>query len=186
MCTGCFVKIKRPSSGRVISCPFCNHVNFGVLYHKPRWLAEMDRDEAVRDGTVKPDPVACEAIKTVVPAHERIQRFHQANQQRAQPRYYYSNSNSAPRRYVFYEPSGAYTFYDNQYYRRSAETAAQESAAPPPPPNPTNPSYYQHYQQQEYQRQEALRSRAEERERQQLDEAIRRSMNESSNNIAAV
>ena len=41
------------------------------------------------------------------------------------------------------------------------------------------PSYYQHYQQQEFQRQQALRVRSEASERNQLDEAIRRSMDES-------
>lgn len=174
MCTSCFVKIKRPNSGRVISCPFCNHVNFSILYRKPRWLAELTKSEDQRDLTIKPDPVACEAVKKVVPAHERIQRIHSQHQQRTttQPRYYYANrgnsSGAVPRRYVFYEPSGSYTFYDNQYYRSSV----------PDTPAPTNPSYYQHYQQQEYQRQQTLRARAEAYERQQLEEAINRSMNE--------
>lgn len=176
MCTSCFVKIKRPNSGRVISCPFCNHANFSVLYHKPRWLAELAKEESLRDASVKPDPVACESIKSVVPAHERIQRLHaNGHRSQTQPRYYYANRGRSggavpPRRYVFYEPSGSYTFYDNQYYR-----------APSAPEDP-NPSYYQHYRQQEYQRQQALRARAESYERQQLEEAIRRSMNESSAN----
>ena len=184
MCTLCFVKIKRPASGRVITCPFCNHVNFAVCYHKPRWLAEMTKeDPELRDESIRPDPVACEAVKSVVPAHERIQRAQRPRphqQQQQQPRYYYSRGGTVPRRYVFYEPSGSYTFYDNQYYQHrntgqpeSVETAAPESDSA------TTPSYYQHYQQQEYQRQQALRVRAEAYERAQMDEAIRRSMTES-------
>ena len=177
MCTLCFTKIKRPTSGRVITCPFCNHANFAICYHKPRWLKELAKDPEMRDESVKPDPVACEAVKTVVPAHERqLPR----PQQPQQPRYYYSRSGTVPRRYVFYEPSGSYTFYDNQYYHRRAQssndpTVETATAAIDTP----SPSYYQHYQQQEYQRQQALRARAEEFERTQLDEAIRQSMTES-------
>jgi hypothetical protein len=176
LCTTCFVKIKRPSSGRVITCPFCNHVNFSVCYHKPRWLAELAKeDESLRDAAIRPDPVACEAVKMQVQAIDRLRppRSH------TQPRYYYANRNSSrssavpgPRRYVFYEPSGAYTFYDNQYYRQAPASAVAT------PDTPT-PSYYQHYQQQEYQRQQALRARAQEYERAQLDEAIRQSMIDS-------
>jgi hypothetical protein len=174
MCTLCFVKIKRPNSGRIISCPFCNHVNFAVCYHKPRWLAELDKVvvEGERDEGIRPDPVACEAVKASTAQMERIQRLQQ--RQPTQPRYYYANpqrssSINGPRRYVFYEPSGSYTFYDNQYYRN----APTESVAV------STPSYYQHYQQQEFQRQQSLRTRAEAFERNQLDEAIRRSMDES-------
>lgn len=179
MCTSCFVKIKRPNSGRVISCPFCNHVNFAILYRKPRWLAELAKPEDQRDESVKPDPVACESIKPIVPAHERIQRLHGQHQRysQTQPRHYYANgrnsSGAVPRRYVFYEPSGSYTFYDNQYYRTAASSLTE------PSPSEPDPSYYQHYRQQEYQRQQALRARAEAYERQQLEEAIQRSMNES-------
>ncbi len=177
MCTSCFVKIKRPGSGRVISCPFCNHVNFAIFYRKPRWLAELAKPEGQREDSVKPDPVACESVKPIVPAHERIQRLHgQQRNNQTQPRYYYSNRGSSngtvPRRYVFYEPSGAYTFYDNQYYRAAAEPTAG--------PSEPDPSYYQHYRQQEYQRQQTLRARAEAYERQQLEAAIRRSMNDES------
>lgn len=182
LCTLCFVKIKRPASGRVITCPFCNHVNFGVCYHKPRWLGELEKEDAAgRDEGIKPDPVACEAVKVVVPAHERQRPRPQQQQQ--QPRYYYSRGGgTAPRRYVFYEPSGSYTFYDNQYYHRRNPAAdgpaPTDPSSAPPPPAPT-PAYYQHYQQQEYQRRQSLRARAEEYERGQLDEAIRRSMSES-------
>ena len=77
MCTLCFVKIKRPSSGRVISCPFCNHVNFAVCYHKPRWLAELDKAEGERDEEIKPDPVACEGVKASTAQMERFQRLQQ-------------------------------------------------------------------------------------------------------------
>lgn len=179
MCTLCFVKIKRPSSGRVITCPFCNHVNFAVCYHKPRWLAELAKsDQESRDESIRPDPVACEAVKSVIPAHERIQR---AQQQRSstqqQPRYYYSRGGTVPRRYVFYEPSGSYTFYDNQYYQHAPPSDSTQPAEQTT--TTTTPSYYQHYQQQEYQRQQALRARAEAYERAQLEEAIRRSMTES-------
>lgn len=174
MCTLCFVKIKRPSSGRIISCPYCNHVNFAVCYHKPRWLSELEKAEGERDEGIRPDPVACEAVKACSAQMERIQRLQQQQQQQRQPRYYYANpqrssSINGPRRYVFYEPSGSYTFYDNQYYRNAPAEGLAVST----------PSYYQHYQQQEFQRQQALRTRAEAYERNQLDEAIRRSMDES-------
>lgn len=182
MCTLCFVKIKRPTSGRIISCPFCNHVNFSVCYHKPRWLAELSKTETERDENIRPDPVACEAVKTSLAQLERFQRFRQQNQRPNQPRYYYSNPqrsssiSGGPRRYVFYEPSGTYTFYDTQYYRRNS-APANDPAAPESSIN--TPSYYQHYQQQELQRQQALRARAEAFERAQLEEAIRQSMDES-------
>lgn len=184
MCTLCFVKIKRPNSGRIISCPYCNHVNFAVFYHKPRWLLEMGKAEGERDEGIRPDPVACEAVKASSAQLERIQRLQQQQQRNGhrsttQPRYYYANpqrssSINGPRRYVFYEPSGSYTFYDNQYYRNAPGNAPAAEV-----PAVEGPSYYQHYQQQEYQRQQALRERAEAFERAQLDEAIRRSMSES-------
>ena len=181
MCTSCFVKIKRPNSGRIISCPFCNHVNFAICYHKPRWLIELRKAEGERHEDIRPDPVACEAVKASSAQVERIQRLQQQQRQRShtQPRYYYSNpqrssSVNGPRRYVFYEPSGSYTFYDNQYYR-----GPPAEVPPSVDGSVATPSYYQHYQQQEFQRQEALRVRAEAYERTQLDEAIRRSMEES-------
>lgn len=189
ICTLCFIKIKRPASGRVITCPFCNHVNFGVCYHKPRWLGELQKEPELRDEGIKPDPVACEAVKIIVPPHERQRPRPQLQQQ---PRYYYSRggTGTVPRRYVFYEPSGSYTFYDNQYYHRrdtaagnvdptQAQSQVQTQSQSQSQAQTVTPSYYQHYQQQEYQRQQALRSRAEEYERLQLDEAIRRSMSES-------
>lgn len=181
LCTSCFVKIKRPASGRVITCPFCNHLNFSVVYHKPRWLAELVKAEGVRDCGIRPDPVACEGVKVNIAVHERIQqRLHGQQRTQTQPRYYYaqrSSSMNGPRRYVFYEPSGSYTFYDNQYYRAPATTADSEAAVMPP--STAQPTYYQHYQQQEFQRQQSLRARAEAYERNQLEEAIRRSMIES-------
>jgi hypothetical protein len=79
---------------------------------------------------------------------------------------------------VFYEPSGSYTVYDSQFYRPTGSSASTEEATPQPPPE-NQPTYYQHYQQQEYQRQQALRARAEAYERSQMEEAIRRSMVES-------
>lgn len=189
MCTLCFVKIKRPTSGRIISCPFCNHVNFSVCYHKPRWLAELRKPKAEQDESIRPDPVACEALKVNLAVHERIQRMQQRQHGQTQPRYYYASAGrgapaNGPRRYVFYEPSGSYTVYDSQYYRPAGQEPPeqqqqqhqQQEHQPHPPQQPT---YYQHYQQQEYQRQQALRSRAEAYERAQLEEAIRRSMIES-------
>lgn len=177
ICTSCFVKIKRPSSGRVISCPFCNHANFSVCYHKPRWLEELSKVEGEQhDDTIRPDPVACEAIKVVPPPRQRIPSHHQNPRN---PRYYYyvrnNNSNNpaaAPRRYVFYEPSGSYTFYDTQYYRRPTPTSEAEAVAQ----NHAMPSYYQHYQQQEYQRRQSMQGRGGSNEREQLNEAIRQSL----------
>ena len=169
MCTACFVKLKRPTSGRVITCPFCNHANFSVCYHKPRWIAELAKPEDERDESIKPDAVACESVKVLLPNHDRARL-----RSRIQPRNYYpamrtqTNTSTIPRRYVFYEPSGSYTFYDNQYYRNNG------------PPDTVTPVYYQHYQQQEYQRQQALQARAHSFERAQLDEAIRQSIIDSS------
>lgn len=164
LCTTCFVKIKRPTSGRVISCPFCNYANFAVVYHKPRWLAELAKPESERDSTCQPDPVAAESLKLLTAHVEQIQRQRQAQQR--QQRYYYVRNGSgaetnAPRRYVFYEPSGSYTFYDTTYYRT---------------PYVANPQFNQlnaHRQQQQYQQSESL-------ERTQLSEAIRQSLLDSS------
>jgi hypothetical protein len=168
LCTACFVKIKRPNSGRVISCPFCVYANFSVVYHKPRWIKELERSESERDDALKPDPVAAEAIK-ILSAHEQRLAY-QAFQQRLYQQYHQRQSQQQSqsqsqnqqlqpplganqRRYVFYEPGGMYTFYDNMYYR--------------------TPSYY--HQQQQMQ---AARG-GEAAERAQLAEAIRRSLLES-------
>lgn len=168
LCTSCFVKLRRPPSGRVIACPFCVHANLSVVYHKPRWMAELLKDEDARDKTQCPESVVAESLKLMTPLTERLTQH--------QPRYYYvrngqsngsGNGSDAPRRYVFYEPSGAYTFYDNMYYR--------------------TPAYYQHYQQQQYQmrqHQQADSTAAtlppDSYEQAQMNEAIRQSLLDSS------
>ena len=160
LCTACFVKLKRPNSGRVISCPFCVYANFSVQYHKPRWIQEISRPEPERNLAVKPEPVAAEAVKILSANEQRMayqafqqrlyQQHHQQQQQQQQNRRQTQNPGS---RYVFYEPSGPYTFYDQMYYR-----------------NPTfyTPQYHAEQQQ-----------RAINYERTQLEEAIRRSLLES-------
>lgn len=162
LCSSCFVKMKRPSmTGRPLSCPFCKHENFAVLYHKPRWLLELVKPEEERNLAIKSEPVAAESLKLLSAQEEALLRRRRQNE--AYNRLYAQNAHliqqqqqgegETPRRYIFYEPSGAYTFYDNVYYRQ--------------------PAYYQHYQQQQHQRTEAY-------ERAQVDEAIRQSLLDSS------
>lgn len=166
ICTSCFVRLKRNSmTGKVLSCPFCVHENFAVCYHKPRWLAELEKPESEQDKSLRPEPVAAESLKLLTASEEALLRRRRQNE--AYQRWYAQNAHrqqhqqqqqqehqpGQARRYIFYEPSGAYTFYENVYYRQ--------------------PAYYQQYQQQQHQRTDAY-------ERSQIDEAIRQSLLDSS------
>lgn len=158
LCSTCFVRMKRPSmAGKPLSCPFCKHENFAVLYHKPRWLLELQKPTDERDLRLRPEPVAAESLKLLSAQEEALLRRRRQNEAYnrlyAQNAHLVQNQGQQPRRYIFYEPSGTYTFYDNNYYRQ--------------------PAYYQHYQQQQHQRTEAY-------ERAQMEEAIRQSLIESS------
>lgn len=60
LCTKCFVNLRRPPSGRTISCPFCNRRDFSVEYRSPMQLLEEDAGVTSHN---RPSPVKCEQIR---------------------------------------------------------------------------------------------------------------------------
>lgn len=62
MCTKCFVSLKRPPSGRVLSCPFCNARNFSTQYHTPLYIW-TERHEPSKLSAIKVPTVAAESIR---------------------------------------------------------------------------------------------------------------------------
>lgn len=56
ICTRCFINIRRPPSGRVISCPFCNYMNFSIKYLSPKSKFKGKRLDGSKE-------VYCEAVK---------------------------------------------------------------------------------------------------------------------------
>jgi len=159
LCTACLVKLKRPNSGRVISCPFCVFANFSVQYHKPRWLKEIARPEQERNEAMKPESVAAEAVKILSANEQRLayqafqQRLYQQHHQQQQQQNHRGQNPNLTSQYVFYEPESTYPLYGQMHYR-----------------NPTFYTPQYHAQQQQ---------RAIAYERTQLEEAIRRSLLES-------
>ena len=118
-------------------------------------------------------------VKLSKVSSRRMKEFKGLRQQRSgtqQPGYYYSRGGTVPK-VRFIEPSRSYTFYDNQY--QHASTSDSHSARPADYNYdnsfvlPTLPAT------EDIQGQQALRAQAEAYERAQLEEAIRRSMTES-------
>lgn len=65
LCTRCFISIRKPPSGRIISCPFCNKRDLGVSYVPPLTFIEAKAcgqvDTAIANKTVR-----CESIRAYV------------------------------------------------------------------------------------------------------------------------
>ncbi|PJF17207.1 hypothetical protein PSACC_03007 [Paramicrosporidium saccamoebae] len=80
LCTQCFVNLRRPPSGRTLSCPFCNRRDFSIRYCAPLLVLE---EEAGISNISRPSPVKCEAIRAYRPTPPQAPpMFAQAAEQR--------------------------------------------------------------------------------------------------------
>lgn len=57
--------MRKPPSGRTMSCPFCNKRDFAVTYKSPRQLLVEELGRAAK--TFKAKPVKCESIRLYRP-----------------------------------------------------------------------------------------------------------------------
>lgn len=65
LCTACFVSMRRPPSGRTLSCPFCNRRDFGVNYVAPGKLLQSRSNNGLRNSSAA--IIKCESIRPYRP-----------------------------------------------------------------------------------------------------------------------
>lgn len=76
LCTNCFVNIRKPPSGRVISCPFCNRRDFSIKYESPEDLAIKDLPVSAKKKKKKAKDIPsikCEHVHLYFSAHHPSQ-----------------------------------------------------------------------------------------------------------------
>ena len=102
ICTFCFLHIRRPPSGREITCPFCNAEKFTVRYVCPEVMREQNLTRIPnKEGLPKEaSRVMLENIRMVLPPPEPRLRYHTITPQGGSTYYHHQ------RQYSNYYPGG--------------------------------------------------------------------------------
>lgn len=76
LCTNCFVNIRKPPSGRVISCPFCNRRDFSIRYESPEDLALKDFPQKKKKKAKEIPSIKCEHVHLYFSTHHPSHQAH--------------------------------------------------------------------------------------------------------------